>query len=49
MVSYRNELYLNYKLNHFIKITGIINHVFKSKNPYLDLSLMKSALNLRAP
>ena len=41
MVSYINELDINYKLNSFIKIIGIINNVFEFKK-----SLIKSKLKL---
>ena len=36
MVLYINELDINYKLNNFIKITGIFNNTFKQKEKNLN-------------
>ena len=41
MISYENEIDINRKLYNFIKITGIINNVFKPK-----MTLTKTRLKL---
>jgi len=33
IISYEGELDIDNKLNNFLKITGILNNVFGSKNP----------------
>jgi len=32
-ISYEGELEISNKLNHFLKITGILNNVFRPQNP----------------
>jgi len=32
MQSYEGEMDIDNKLNHFLKITGILNNVFKTQN-----------------
>ena len=36
VVSYTNELDINYKLNNFIKITGNYNKIFNSKKSCIN-------------
>jgi hypothetical protein len=33
MISYENELDIDNKLHNYLKITGILNNVFRPKNP----------------
>jgi hypothetical protein len=33
MISYERELDIDNKLNHYLKITGILNNVFRPQTP----------------